>query len=525
MIAAVTSVIPLVFVSPATQDQYAARIVEYENRTDRPDVLWIMADAAQGQVLFAPDGQARPLFPNLRRLQETSTTYARGYATANHTPLSVASMLNGLAKIPLDDKEMEALERSPGIVSWLAPAYDVTVASEVFSDLCSSQQCSQSRAGASSTLADLGVLVADIAAVAGNTLQPPLASAFPPLEGRWRDFWATQSSDGGQAPSGIQEWLKQLGTLERPQFALWHSLETHDPYDRDFNGQRIFDERQLMASGAWFDLNGSLPSDGAERLARRLYLAGAIAFDRQLGAAMDQLQASGDFDKMMIIVNADHGVAFSRGAHIRVGEDATMRWNEVAHVPLMVKYPGQSQSQLVTEPRSTAQVARTILDAGGVFVENGPALAPRLEVRPEEGPFFVADLGLDQPMIEELPQDLPVADAWTHRDLSSPTEEFPFAATDPDITPGEPLTGAWTRFTPSRIQPTQRTSPLQLLTLEDDAARCPVGDDRAVVTLDGEVVAQVVWEQTGRATAELARGWAVVPRARLGDYSFWCQPV
>lgn len=525
VIAAVTSVIPLALVPPSTQNEYSARIVRYQDRADRPNVLWIIADAAQSQVLFTPNGEVRPLFPNLRRLQETSTTYSRGYSTANHTPLSVASMLNGLARIPLGDRDIKEMEGSPGIVSWLAPAYDVTVDSEVFRSLCTSERCSQSRSAGNTKIEDLGVLIADVTAVAGNTMQPALAAAFPPLEGRWRDFWATQSSDGGQAASSIQDWLTRLGTHDRPQFALWHSLETHDPYDRDFEGRHIFDERELMASGAWFDLNGSYPSVVAERLARRLYLAGAVAFDRQLGVAMDQLQASDEFGGLMLIVSADHGVAFSRGSHIRVGEDATMRWNEVAHVPLMVKYPGQTEPRLVSEPRSTAQIVGTVLDAGGVVVEDGPALAPRLELPPDEGPFFVSDMGLDTPMIEELPGDLVISDTWTQRDLEAPTQEFPFAATDPDIAPGAPLKGAWTEFTPSRIELTQRTSPLQLLALEDDSAQCPVEDSRAVVTLSGKAVAEVVWEQTGRANPDLARGWAVVPRAQKGDYAFWCQPV
>ncbi len=520
IIAAATALLPLLTVGPTTGNEYAARQVGYRDTQDLPSVLWILPDRAQYQMLFDGKGQVRPEFPNLRKLQQTSTTYTRGYSTANGTELSVPSMLNGVAKIPLEPQKMQELQRSPGIAEWLSPVYEVVVDSPVFTDLCTSSQCSQSRPEDDSATDRLRLFAADVAAVAGNTMNPAIASKFPPLEGRWRGFWQSQAT-GTQQTAGPQAWVSGFGRGHLPEFVLWHTLATHDPYNRDFDGRPIFGFSPPADVGSWYNVNGSLPSEMSERLARHLYLAAGVDFDRQLGALMDQLEADGRLEQTMVIVNSDHGRAFSRSGDHRIGDDSTMVWNEVAHVPLLVKSAGQTTPERVTEPRSTAQIAKTILDAAGVVVEGGPPLAPGLSRPPAEGPYFVVDLGRERPQMEEMPAALPTADGWTQQDLDAVGAELPLALTDPDLAAGRPLSGEWSKFTPSRLIPVEGDSSLQLMGIQDTAGQCTTGS-RAVVTLRGVLVGQVVWDETFQAPQVGTRGWAVLPRADSSEYSFWC---
>ncbi|MEZ5157376.1 MAG: sulfatase-like hydrolase/transferase [Candidatus Nanopelagicales bacterium] len=520
VIAAVTAMFPLFTAGATSGNEFAARQVDYGATQNRPSVLWILPDRAQYQMFFDAKGRVRPEFPNLRKLQQTSTTYTRAYSTANGTELSVPSMLNGVAKIPLESEKTQELQRSPGLASWLAPVYDVVVDSPVFTDLCTSSQCSQSRLQDDSATKRLGLFIADVTAVAGNTMNPAIASKFPPLEGRWRGFWQSQPT-ATQQTAGPQTWVTGLGGGQPPEFVLWHTLATHDPYDRDFEGKTLFDTWLPAEVSTWYNPNGSTPTELSERLNRRLYLAGGVDFDRQLGDVMDRLESEGRLDQTMVIINSDHGRAFTRTGDSRIGDDPTMVWNEVAHVPLLVKYAGQSAPERVTEPRSTAQIAKTILDAAGVAVEDGPALAPDLASPPAEGPYFVVDLGREQPQLEQMPAALPTIDGWKQQDLDAVGADFPLALTDPDLIPGEPLGGGWNQFTPSRLAPVEGDSLLQLLGIRDRAGQCTT-DRRAVVTLRGVLVAQVVWDETAQAPEVGTRGWAVLPKADSSEYSFWC---
>ena len=64
------------------------------------------------------------------------------------------------------------------------------------------------------------------------------------------------------------------------------------------------------------------------------------------------------------------------------------RWAEVAHVPLLVKDPGQQQPATVTAPRSTGQIAQTVLNAVGATASPDLALSPDLSTDLDHGPVF-----------------------------------------------------------------------------------------------------------------------------------------
>ncbi len=313
-----------------------------------------------------------------------------------------------------------------------------------------------------------------------------------------------------------------LGSAERrPEFVLWHSLGTHDPYNRDFESQ-IFGEWLPSGLGAWYNPDGSTPSVTSERLARRLYLAGAVEFDRQLGEILDRLSREGTYDSTLIVLNSDHGRSFTRTGDSRIGNSSEMMWNDVAHVPLLVKMPAQKQPEQVTEPRSTAQIARTILDAARVRVLDGPALAPELRSSLGEPPAFVVSLGRDQPESYQLPVDLVPNDSWVQRDLESVSSELPFAATDPDLEEADALGTGWTEFTPSEIQRVEGESSVQLWAFDVGSEQCS-RSQRAAVTQDGRLVAQVTWNQTITAPKDGERGYVILPRRPDSDYAFWCE--
>jgi hypothetical protein len=43
-----------------------------------------------------------------------------------------------------------------------------------------------------------------------------------------------------------------------------------------------------------------------------------------------------------------------------------------------------------------------------------------------------------------------------------------------------------------------------------------------LVSVADRVVGSVLWEGPNGSTTDQTRGWAIVPRADVGDYRFWC---
>ena len=88
----------------------------------------------------------------------------------------------------------------------------------------------------------------------------------------------------------------------------------------------------------------------------------------RIGELVDALDAAGRLDGALVIVTADHGEelfehgGFSHGYSLH---------REVLHVPLLVKFPGQTEAWVVDEPVSTVDVTPTVLDVLGLPVPTG----------------------------------------------------------------------------------------------------------------------------------------------------------
>jgi arylsulfatase A-like enzyme len=91
---------------------------------------------------------------------------------------------------------------------------------------------------------------------------------------------------------------------------------------------------------------------------------GGIAYvDQQIGQIASWLKRRGTYENTMIIVTSDHGEAF--GERKRVGH-ANSPYQNLLHVALLVKYPGQKLRGMEPRPVSLTDVAPTILETAAV---------------------------------------------------------------------------------------------------------------------------------------------------------------
>lgn len=149
----------------------------------------------------------------------------------------------------------------------------------------------------------------------------------------------------------IDALIEHANRSRRPFFILAHYMDPHTPYSAPENVATVPTNHETM-----FDR----------------YRAEAAYCDNYLGELIRRLKEKDIYDDLLIILTADHGEEFYEG---RLGAREGKRWhdhghtlfNELIHVPLVVKYPGNvGAGDMPRANVSLIDVAPTILDLSGL---------------------------------------------------------------------------------------------------------------------------------------------------------------
>jgi Sulfatase len=495
-------------------------------------VLWVVSDELQYPLAFDAAGNVRDELPNLKALQQQSTTYTRGYSAANYTDYAVPSMLSGISDVAAQGAaRMQDVRAGIGIVPGMSSEYSVVMESPIYSFDCDTADCASVGSGSDVGLVERYVGFAkDTLAIAGRTaLAPPFSGLFPSLDGKWRDFWSGGDEFGDDAEgdsvgaviSGIAD--VRAASPDSPFLAFWHTIRTHAPWNVDREGRQIFPSRVPIVPGAHMlgsEADQTYTTDELKSLQRRLYANAAVDFDRQLGELVAALKESGAYDDTMIVVTADHGATMTERADRRVGDTLEQRWSEVAHVPLMVKGAGQVSPEVVTEPRSTGQIAASVVAATGALPSPGVELSPDLSADLPSGPVFTTVAG--GVLTPWAYAGIDEVDPWQPEDLTPPDPRYPFAiGVDADLL-GSAVPAGWTELDPSGVEVLPGESDQQVVIVDRASDACGSDVTTGLVAVDGIVVGSVLWEGPAASTDGQTRGWAIVPRADPAAYSFLC---
>ena len=147
----------------------------------------------------------------------------------------------------------------------------------------------------------------------------------------------------------VRSWLQ--GNRQRRFFMYIHYMDPHRPYfEQPYNGRGYYShgEGDPDQAGALSDLYD-----------------GEISYlDTHVGELIAELKKKGLYDDALIIFTADHGEEFYE--HLGWGHGRTV-YQDVVHVPLIVKYPGGWGAGRVDDRLARlVDLAPTILDVAGI---------------------------------------------------------------------------------------------------------------------------------------------------------------
>jgi arylsulfatase A-like enzyme len=169
--------------------------------------------------------------------------------------------------------------------------------------------------------------------------------------------------------------LRQPDLAQAPFFAFFNYMDAHfpyippKPYDRLFPGKdRSFTQADLAAVQHDVDAGKEVLPRSYTRHSISQYDGGIAYIDSQLGQLIDWLKRAKLYDNTMIVVTADHGESFGER---RLFQHGNSLYSNLLHVGLVVKYPHQAHTGMVSTPVSLIDILPTILKTAGVATPAG----------------------------------------------------------------------------------------------------------------------------------------------------------
>ena len=175
----------------------------------------------------------------------------------------------------------------------------------------------------------------------------------------------------GEAIPLALKWLRQNTKRKQKFFLFLHGYDVHGQatpaggydyrfvdksYDKRFTGSEI--EQELLREEG-LDKGRLTLRDADVRFWRAIYDEKIQRTDANFKRFMTEFAKLGISDKTLFVLTSDHGTEFYE--HRRFDHGFTL-YNELVHVPLVIKLPGQTAGKKVTDRVSSIDIMPTILD-------------------------------------------------------------------------------------------------------------------------------------------------------------------
>jgi hypothetical protein len=308
-----------------------------------PIVMVVLDELPTASLLDADGRIDETLWPGFARLAADGTWYRNTSSVSPTTPEAVPAILTGRYPGELDVPPTAA-SHPHNLFRALQGSYELNVW-ELVAQLCPPAQC-PALGGAVDQ--GLGALVNDAGDLWLDYMDEPPATE--------EEAFAIRQSDP-EAPRKFEQFIASIEDTEEPRLDFIHIALPHQPWRHLPSGARH--DAPFLAEGLG-EPNYSWKSPYFAEAARQRHLLQLQRADALLAQLLQRLDDLGRYEESLIVVTADHGVAFDADEPIRGLSEANAE--QVMWVPLFVKEPGQVDGVVDDRPVQTVDVFPTIVD-------------------------------------------------------------------------------------------------------------------------------------------------------------------
>jgi hypothetical protein len=352
----------------AFPDEAQARTVAGITRTP---VVVVLLDELPVNTLLDDRGRldARR-YPGFAELAKNATWFENAYTVYDSTDRAQPAIMTG--NLPSKDKLPVSSDHPNSIFSLFAKSHRLHVSEEA-TTICSRDLCEDERLDESygSRMKSMGE---DLGLVWLHVVSPPdIESNLTSVSENWGNFggaaetkpdlgqnamqrFARGNLNGGRE-GRFEEWVQGIRKGRRPALNFKHTLLPHVPWQYLPDGRRY----SRKANDVYPGMNNQAYKwqSQLDVLLQRHYLQTGFV-DHELQRLWRHLKDIGMWDDALIVVAADHGVAFQHIYERRLLSRDTAA--EIAPVPLFVKAPGQRRGEVDDAFVSTIDILPTIFD-------------------------------------------------------------------------------------------------------------------------------------------------------------------
>jgi hypothetical protein len=354
-----------VFDSSASRVIFPAEVAAADVRARPVPVILVVFDELPATSLLTADRQIDAArFPAFASFARDATWYRNATTPFDHTREAIPAIATGRrtrrGTVAVADDHRESL------FTLLGRSHRLQV-SEPVTRICPRNLCDQSTPRALASR--LGSLTRELGAIYGRHVLPRRVAERLPE----RRYVPDPDPD-----PWVRRFLRGLAAPNPNRFAFLHLEIPHAPWVYLPSGRRYRPpaDGQLPLPHPWLPLQTRQALLQAQ-LQRHLAQIGYT--DRVLDRILDGLRRSGEYDRSLVIVAADHGIVLHPG-ELPARSPSPGRAAHVQSVPLIVKAPFQDRGRIDDRWATTLDIAPTIAAHTG-------ARAPwRFDGRPLGGP-------------------------------------------------------------------------------------------------------------------------------------------
>ena len=335
-----------------------------------PIVVILLDELPSNTLVDQNDRLDTKRYPGFAELARNATWFRNAYTVYDSTERAQPAIMDG--NLPAKDKQPISSDHPNSIFTIFAKSHRLNVDEEATA-VCSRDICTNS-IGDEPYGKRMSSMAEDLGLVWLHVVSPPdIENDLTSVSENWGNFGGgdqTEAPSSSRAPAlhtranlnrgrsaRFQEWMRRIVRGRRPALNFKHTLMPHVPWQYLPSGRQYRrqpnDAVPALSNQAYKD-TGQL-----DVLLQRHFLQTGFA-DFELQELWKRLKSEGLWDKSLIVVAADHGVAFPHARERRRLNRQTAR--EIAPIPLLIKAPNQKKSKIDNSWVETIDILPTIFD-------------------------------------------------------------------------------------------------------------------------------------------------------------------